>query len=175
VQKSFIQMIIHKPIENSYWVVPGRFLSGEYPRGIDEEYSRVKINALANAGITVFIDLTDNNDNLLPYSYLLETAIHMRFPIRDVSIPASTDVTAAILDTIDHHIEQGGMVYLHCWGGIGRTGVIVGCWLARHGFQGEAALVRLRELWKHCPKSVYRLSPETEEQEQYIVAWKEIQ
>jgi protein-tyrosine phosphatase len=164
---------MHTPIENSYWVVPGRFLAGEYPRGEDEASSRVKINALIRSGITVFIDLTDGNDNLLPYSHLLETAIHLRFPIRDASIPDSPDVTAAILDTIDHHIGQGGMVYLHCLGGIGRTGVIVGCWLARHGFQGKAALARLNELWKHCPKSAYRQSPETRKQEQYIVVWKE--
>ena len=148
------------------------FLAGEYPRDMDEESSRIKINALIHSGITVFIDLTDKNDTLLPYSYLLETATHLRFPIRDVSIPDSTDVTVAILDTIDHHIRQGGMVYLHCWGGIGRTGVIVGCWLARHGFQGEAALARLHELWKQCPKSAYRKSPESKEQEQYIMGWK---
>jgi hypothetical protein len=103
---------MHKPIENCYWVVPGMFLAGEYPRDMDEESSRVKINALIHSGITVFIDLTDKNDNLLPYSFLLETAIHLRFPIRDTSIPDSPDVTAAILDTIDHHIEQGGMVYI---------------------------------------------------------------
>ena len=164
---------MHKPIENCYWVVTGMFLAGEYPRDMDEESSRYKINALIHSGITVFIDLTDNNDNLLPYSYLLETATHLRFPIRDVSIPDSTDVSIAILDTIDHHIGKGGMVYLHCWGGIGRTGTIVGCWLSRNGFPGKAALARLRELWKHCPKSIYRPSPETEEQEQYIMGWKE--
>jgi protein-tyrosine phosphatase len=163
-----------KPIENSYWVVPGKFLAGEYPRDYDEESTQATINALVQSGISVFIDLTHNTDNLLPYSYLLETALHLRFPIRDTSIPDSTDVTAAILDAIDHHIRQGEMVYLHCLGGIGRTGVIVGCWLARHGFPGQAALARLRELWKHCPKSIYRLSPETEEQEQYIVNWKEM-
>jgi len=103
---------MHKPIDNCYWVVPGMFLAGEYPRDMDEESSRVKINALIHSGITVFIDLTDKNDNLLPYSYLLETALHLRFPIRDTSIPDSPDVTAAILDTIDHHIWKGGMVYL---------------------------------------------------------------
>jgi len=99
---------MHKPIENCYWVVPGKFLAGEYPRDMDEKSSRVKINALIHSGITVFIDLTDKNDNLLPYAYLLETALHQRFPIRDVSIPDSTDITAAILDTIDHHIGKGG-------------------------------------------------------------------
>ena len=72
------------------------FLAGEYPRDMDEESSRVKINALIHSGITVFIDLTDKNDNLLPYAYLLETALHQRFPIRDVSIPDSTDITVSI-------------------------------------------------------------------------------
>jgi len=32
-----------------------------------------------------------------------------------------------------------------------------------------AALDRLRELWRQCLKSAHRVSPETEEQEQYIV------
>ena len=173
-QVNFVQMKrTHKPIENCYWVIPGQFLAGEYPGDIDEESSRVKINHLIHSGITAFIDLTEENEGLLPYSGLLKTASHLRFPIRDVSIPSSTVITVAILDAIDHHIQQGGMVYLHCWGGVGRTGVIVGCWLARHGFKGEAALVRLHKLWKQCPKSTYRRSPETYEQEQYIVEWEE--
>ncbi|MDD2367052.1 MAG: protein-tyrosine phosphatase family protein [Desulfuromonadaceae bacterium] len=82
-------------------------------------------------------------------------------------------LTTDILDTIDHHIHHGEIVYLHCWGGVGRTGVIVGCWLSRHGFTGDAALARLKELWQECPKSSHRKSPETTEQEQYIVTWQE--
>ncbi len=27
-----------------------------------------------------------------------------------------------------------GAVYVHCWGGVGRTGTVVGCWLLRHGY-----------------------------------------
>ena len=171
---TFVQMKrTHKPIENSYWVIPGRFLAGEYPGDIDDESSRVKINALILSGITAFIDLTEENEGLLPYTSLLKTATHQRFPIRDVSIPSSTDITIAILDAIGHQIRQGGVVYLHCWGGVGRTGVIVGCWLARHGFKGKAALARLQELWEQCPKSEDRQSPDTNKQEQYIVNWKE--
>ena len=29
--------------------------------------------------------------------------------------------------------EEGRRVYVHCWGGLGRTGVVIGCWLVRHG------------------------------------------
>lgn len=163
----------HQPIENCYFVVPGRLLAGEYPRNKDEESSRRKINALILSGVKAFIDLTEENDGLLPYSHFLDKVYHQRFPIRDLSTPDSTVVTVTILDTIDHHISRGRMVYLHCWGGVGRTGVIVGCWLARHGFKGKAALAKLHELWRQCPLSAYRRSPETKKQEQYIVSWDE--
>ncbi|MEB3356369.1 MAG: hypothetical protein VKK04_06560 [Synechococcales bacterium] len=160
-----------QPIPHCYWVVPGKFLAGEYPRTLDEASSREKIKALIDAGVTTFIDLTDTWDGLLPYDHFLETAAHQRFPIRDVSVPASVEEAIAILDTIDYHLQQGEVVYLHCWGGIGRTGLIVGCWLARHGFAGEAALTRLRELWQACSKAAICQSPETAEQEQYVLSW----
>jgi len=164
--------IMQQPIENCYWVVPGKFLAGEYPRNKDEASSRAKIDALISSGVTNFIDLTEEDENLLPYKALLEKASHERFPIRDVSVPNSPGTTVTILDTIDRHIWKERIVYLHCWGGIGRTGMIVGCWLARHGLEGELALLRLRELWRQCPKSSFRKSPETKEQERYILNWK---
>jgi protein-tyrosine phosphatase len=165
--------MLQKPIENCYWVGPGKFIAGEYPRDKSEESSLLKINSFIHSGVTAFIDLTEENEGLLSYSHLLGSASHQRFPILDVSTPDSTNQTTEILDAIDSHILQGGMVYLHCWGGVGRTGVIVGCWLERHGFKGEAALDRLRKLWHDCPKSANRKSPETTQQEQYIVCWQE--
>jgi protein-tyrosine phosphatase len=72
-------------------------------------------------------------------------------------------------------MANGEMVYVHCWGGVGRTGVVIGCWLARNGSMGESALLRLRQLWQHCPKSRTRQSPETAEQEGYIIGWKEME
>jgi len=164
--------VMNRPIENCYWVVPGKLLAGEYPRNIDKESSPQKINALTHAGISAFIDLTEK-DELNPYSEMIDGASYQRFPIRDVSIPSSVQVTESILDAIDHQIGQGKIVYVHCWGGVGRTGLIVGCWLARHGMSGKEAYIRLQELWKECPKSAYRDSPETSEQKQYIISWGE--
>ena len=162
-----------QPIEHCYWVSPGKLLAGEYPGSKGEDSTKLKINALIGAGVSVFIDLTEKNEGLQPYSGLLKKASHQRFPIRDVSIPDSSELMVAILDAIDYHLRQERVVYIHCWGGVGRTGVIVGCWLARHGFKGQAALDRLHELWRQCPKSVYRKSPETRAQEQYILRWEE--
>ena len=167
-----------RPIENCYWVVPNRFLAGEYPRNLDEHTSRQKIAALIGAGVKAFIDLTEESEGLLPYAQFLDqyqttTVTHERLPITDVSVPESKRTTAAILDAIDGHIANGRIVYVHCWGGVGRTGLVVGCWLSRHGYQGDAALARLRELWQQCPKSVSRTSPETFAQQEYVVAWTE--
>ena len=163
-----------RPIENCYWVVPGKLLAGEYPRNLDDESSIAKLAALTEAGITSFIDLTEEGE-LHPYAQWLEpeTHTHRRFPIRDMNTPATPELTAAILDVIDGHLSDGQSVYLHCWGGIGRTGTIVGCWLSRHGYSGTSALRRLKELWKECPKSATRRSPERPEQCQYVRDWIE--
>ena len=92
-----------------------------------------------------------------------------------MSIPHSPELTSAALDAIDDHIRDGkGIAYVHCWGGIGRTGTIIGCWLARHGYTGEAALRLLSELYQTNPKSQRRPhSPETKEQRAYIRNWQE--
>lgn len=162
-----------RPIHHCYWVMPGKFLAGEYPRDLDGPGRFDKLRALESAGVTLFVDLTEDGE-LLPYSGELKSAEHRRFGIQDVDIPESPQQTAEILDTIDRHINDGGLVYLHCWGGVGRTGTIVGCWLARQdGLGGDDALLRLAELWRQCPKSGRNDSPETCLQRNYIRNWSE--
>ena len=161
-----------RPIENCYWVIPGKLLAGEYPRNRDEASSRAKLAQLTDAGVAAFIDLTESDDHLEPYDQLLDGPSHERFAIRDVSVPASPELTRDALDAIDGHLAAGRTVYVHCWGGVGRTGTIIGCWLARHyGEPGPAALERLRGLWRANPKSRRRQSPETDEQREYVRGW----
>ena len=162
-----------QPIPHCYWVSPGQLLAGEYPRDLDEQASLIKLNALTQAGVSVFIDLTEEKDGLLSYQEMIFEARYLRFPIRDVSVPVSPELMLKILDTIDLHINESKVVYVHCWGGIGRTGTVVGCWLARHGHEAQAAYVWLQELWQNNSKSAYRKSPETLEQKQYILDWRE--
>src|SRR6476661_8703202 len=55
-----------------------------------------------------------------------------RFAIPDVSVP-SEPLMRATLDHIDAELAANRGVYVHCFGGIGRTGTVIGCWLLRHG------------------------------------------
>ena len=137
-----------------YWVESGKFLAGEYPRNLDEESSLEKIAALKDAGVGLFIDLTEEGElnyqdprtPLAPYAQWVAPARHVRFPIPDHRQPVTYEQAAAILDAIDDCIASGKVAYVHCMGGVGRTGTVVGCWLARRLGSGQKALDRLQEL-----------------------------
>lgn len=78
-----------------------------------------------------------------------------------------------ILDTIDGANAAGQVVYVHCLGGKGRTGTVVGCYLARRGLAvGEAALERLKELTMAAPYDFGPL-PQTSEQCAFVRNWRQ--
>ena len=167
------------PIPASYWVVPGQFLAGEYVGQRDPHRSQARLTAFLNAGFEAFYDLTREGE-LPPYlPDLLEEAraygreIHYRrFPIGDFGLPTHAQMTD-ILDALDATLAEGRRVYLHCWGGIGRTGTTVGCYLVRHGLGGQQALDRLMELYRTAEQSlVHPRSPETDAQAEFVRTWK---
>ena len=169
---------IHRPISESYWVEPGRFLAGEHPAKFDEELTRKRIDALIEAGFDMFIDLTQANETF-PYTKILleEThaynmeAVPHRFPIGDFGLP-TPKMMNAILDKIEEGLQAGRKIYLHCWAGIGRTGTTVGCYLVRQGNTAEEALDQLSAWWREVPKSqVHPRSPETQEQADFVRTW----
>ena len=75
-----------------------------------------------------------------------------------------------ILTTIREEIAAGRPVYVHCWGGVGRTGTVVGCWLVDSGLAGPAAIERIAELRAATPDRE-RQSPETDAQCRYVCEW----
>ena len=168
------------PILESYWVEEKRFLAGEFPGSYNYETTRHRMDAFLEAGINTFIDLTQSHE-LVPYEPILKEqahiyaieAAHHRFAIRDHGVPSRETMTA-ILNTIDEAIQNGKGVYVHCWGGVGRTGIVVGCYLVRHGLAPQQALERLQTLFKTRPQNYYTPSPETSEQFEFVRSWREI-
>ena len=164
----------------SYWVLPDRFLAGENPVRFDVDVTSRRLSALLDAGIDTFIDLTQP-DELPVYLTLLQemarvkdrTVSYQRFPILDRGLPSRKEMTTT-LDALDEALSNGHKVYLHCWGGVGRTGTVVGCYLIRHGVTGQQALDQIAKWWLDMPKRhVYSRSPETDEQVRFILDWHE--
>ena len=61
-----------KPIPESYWVIPGQILAGEYPTSeYDPARARQRIAAFLREGFDTFIDLT-SPDDASPYEALLK-------------------------------------------------------------------------------------------------------
>ena len=169
-----------KPLPESYWVVPGQFLAGQYPISThgDEARARQQLAAFLNAGFDTFFDLTSPGE-LPPYRPLLEEeadrfGLHIDYhssSISDYGLPKDEQMTR-LLDDLDAALKSGHKLYLHCWAGVGRTGTTVGCWLVRHGLSGEDALARLAELYAAAGQSaVHPHSPETKEQQVFILNW----
>jgi ADP-ribosyl-[dinitrogen reductase] hydrolase len=165
-----------KPDPNTYWVVPHKLLAGEYPGAPDSEEARRRLRRFLAAGVRHFIDLTEVGE-LEPYAELLteeaaSRTSYGRFPIRDVSVPAEPKTMAEIIAAIDRAMAEGGVTYVHCWGGIGRTGLAVACWLQELGQTPDEALRDLADKWRSCAKSKRMpSSPETAEQVRWVKEW----
>ena len=167
-------------------MIPGRFAAGEYPGAADPREAAAKLRTLFEAGIDYFIDLTEPGERtpsgeLVPYAETAEEEARglrltiglERRPIADLGLPRSPEQMAAILDAIDAAVGSGRTVYLHCRGGVGRTGTVVGCWLVRHGYSGDEALAQVAAWWEGVEKD-YPHSPDTWEQHEYVRGWAEL-
>jgi protein-tyrosine phosphatase len=161
------------PILGAYWVRPGQLRAGPYPAGWDERATRQRLGKLLDAGATTFVDLTES-DELAAYVLLLNTeaglrgrhVAHVRMPIRDMDVPTDEHMVA-ILDTLDDALTDGETTYVHCLGGIGRTGTVVGCYLVRHGLDPEDALATITRL-----RGGLQDSPQTPAQFAMVRRWR---
>ena len=165
---------ISRPLHQSYYL-HGYLFAGEYPGDKDEDTARRKIKNMVHFGVKHFVDLTEEGE-LRPYSHLLpQGTTYLRFPIHDGGVPQSIGSVNRLLDKIAYYEKMDGYTYIHCAGGVGRTGTIVGCLKARELQQQGSkydALTVLRNFFRSMPKSASRKTPETVEQEEFIRAFE---
>ncbi|MQG18939.1 MAG: hypothetical protein FI687_04115 [SAR202 cluster bacterium] len=137
-----------------------------------------RLNTLIEAGTNSFIDLTEEEE-LPPYSHsiklinsnskLSKTIKYKRIPIKDLSTPAKNEMEE-ILNYIDQEITTGNKIYIHCLRGLGRTGIVVGCYFVRHGYTGKEAINKIASLRKDLPNN-WLQSPQTKTQKEFVINW----
>ncbi|KAJ4475983.1 protein-tyrosine phosphatase-like protein [Lentinula edodes] len=156
-------------------------LACEYPSTPKNPY-RPKLDALLKAGVCTFIDLTECGE-LSPYSNILcgraallgidpATIEYHNFPIR--SLPQSAESMNYVLDVLRDNEVRTRISAVHCRGGIGRTGMVIGCWLVQSGIakDGDEALQIIAKEWctvEKCKR--FSHSPETGPQFQFVQQW----
>jgi ADP-ribosyl-[dinitrogen reductase] hydrolase len=160
------------PLRHCYWVVPGLLLAGEHPNGPTRDKTKERLKKLLGAGIECFVDLTKATELLRYDTFLPFHVEYTRKSIKDHGLPDGPAQMSEILGYIARSMRAGRPVYVHCRAGIGRTGTVVGCFLAERGMRGNEAIDELNRLWQQSRRSrSWPFIPETEAQAQFVRQW----
>lgn len=178
------------PFPGTYWVVPGSLLAGAWPGGRDEKATAERMAALLDAGIHSVINLLPEEENFepapgevfQPYEDTLEKLGESRGVVVEIERYAIEDANTMteqamelVLDAIDAEIDgRNSPTFVHCSDGNARTGVVIGCYLARHGIaNGKDALARIKELRSGDPIFSRSKSPQTMTEEKFVLRWRQ--
>lgn len=184
------------PTRESNWVILDRLMVGAYPSSFDDTENEQILRSILECGITTFVCLQleylhgvpehqwRNGVSLRPY---IEDALeiceaeranntivnpeHLKFLHHGiVDCGTTTDLTVLELALdICWRMVADEVVYLHCWGGHGRTGTVVAVTLGlMYGCASHEALNRTQTYHdlRVCPLNVP--SPQTPQQRRQV-------
>jgi len=162
------------PTPESNWLIPSRIMVGAFPASEDDNETDELISSLLFSRVSTFVCLQQEYQvhvteqdwregrALRPYfkdaksiAEKFQGTIYadivcpptglrfIHFPIVDCSISDDTYILKLCIDLV-RRISQGEILYIHCWGGHGRTGTVVSIML--HLMYGLSAL----DCMSHC-------------------------
>lgn len=85
------------------------------------------------------------------------------FPINDFKVPKDKNEFIKTINLILLKLKNNENIFLHCYGGKGRTSVVLSCLLIMYGFSNKKALNKVEELLG---------GPENNEQINFILDFK---
>lgn len=172
---------MNKPCGYSYCVdadTAGRIYAGEYP--VWEWNAGIRLRQLRlflDFGIDCFVDLTEEGE-MPPYKELLPAGIcRYTLPIPNLGTPKSVQDVVQLFETIRRHIDRhpDARIYIHCLGGVGRTGTIVSCYyIYFRGMSCEQAVAEMRRRYAEHGRSEWMSAPETQAQIDFIKTFANI-
>ena len=160
----------YKPTGYSYRV-DDNVWAGEYPVWEWEQGARMRqLKLFTDFGINYFLDLTENGE-MPPYaSFLTNNIGRHTFPIPNGCIPHSVKWVVDLFRIINGVLNKPETkLYIHCHGGVGRTGTIVACYyIYFKGMPADNALAEMRRRYATHGRSAWMSAPETEAQLNFI-------
>jgi hypothetical protein len=165
--------------------VTGFLMAGEIPSSRLKKERIQKLKKLIHSGVQSIVNLMEseefdfNGKKLVDYSLELQEIANInkveitinRFEIVDLGIPERAFM-ADILTHIQTCLLNEQTLYIHCWGGIGRTGTTVGCFLVNEGICSNSEVLDFINFLKRNTNIALRNSPETLEQMAFIENWQ---
>ncbi len=164
------------PLGLSYWVEEPWLLAGPFPGHADPQVAERQLRGLLDAGIRGVVDLMEEDPRgAPPYGPQLarlaaERGLHVPrwiFPIEDHDVP-SPAAMRALEARLARARRDGRPLYVHCWGGRGRTGIVAAVALVRAGLaRPDDVLEVLAARRTGLPGE----SPERAEQVEFVRRW----
>jgi ADP-ribosylglycohydrolase len=173
------------PLPRSYWVLPGKLLAGGFPgRGFATAPAgkaadrKEAIERILGAGVDAFLDLTEESEAIgaEPYAPLLEGRSSVRgLPVemRSAQLRDMSAESAKVQDALSELVSllaAGRTVYVHCLGGLGRTGTVVGSYLVETGLAPPEEASSLIAALRASTDTPTLASPQTDAQRRLVAS-----
>lgn len=168
-----LELVSEAPYDGCYHV-SDLLLAGPTFVTLSNETTVARIVRLIDSGVGLIVSVCSRGelawlDERTKNLDLHEFVDHRLFGIVDGSVPTK-DLMRVILDTIDEALKVK-KTFVNSVGGRGRSALVLGCWIARHGLAfGEAALNHLTEV--RYKSGLSAPSPETNSQREFVAQWR---
>jgi atypical dual specificity phosphatase len=128
------------------WVIEDKLGGSMGPR------SGTDLASLKQQGVGALVRLVEPDEARVTSKEVNDAGLEdYNEPVRDFTAPTQAQIDK-IVKYIDSHLERGVPVGVSCNAGIGRTGVIMACYLVHNGLTAKDALELVREKRGRTPE-----------------------
>jgi len=131
---------------NFGWVIDHKLAGSRGPR------SKEELMSLKTQGIGALVRLVESSESFVTKNDVNDAGLEeYNEPVQDFKAPTQEQIDK-IIKYIDSHLERGIPVDVSCNAGIGRTGVILACYLVHKGSTVKDAIELLRKKRGRLPE-----------------------
>ncbi len=120
------------------WLIPGKLARATIPDNTD-------LQAWKEEGIQSIVNLLEDYYEDITATEMRRGFKVLHSPIPDMCAP-SIDQLNTIVEWIDRELTEGQKVLVHCYAGIGRTGLVLAAYLIFKGEEINRALQRVKKV-----------------------------